>query len=62
VSFGFFDADEDALTAVPVAVVDLDIQVIELWGLRSGMVIWFGFVCLALWGALFLLGNMAGHK
>lgn len=62
VSFGFFDADEGALTAVPVAVVDLDIQVIELWGLRPGIVIWFGFVCLALWGALFLLGNMAGHK
>ena len=62
VSFGFFDAAEDALTAVPVAVIDLRIQVFELWGLAPGMVIWFGFVCLALWGGLFVLGRVAGGR
>lgn len=58
VSFGFFDDAEDALIAVPVAVVDLHIQVIELWGIAPGMVIWFGFVSLVLWGVLFLLGRV----
>ena len=62
VSFGFFDDTEDALIAVPVAVVDLDIQVIELWGVQSGLVIWFGFVSLVLWGALFVLGRVAACK
>jgi hypothetical protein len=62
VSFGFFDDAEDALITVPVAVVDLHIQVIELWGLQPGMVIWFGLVSLVLWGALFVLGRVAGVK
>lgn len=59
VSFGFFDEAEDTLIAIPVAVVDLHIQVVELWGLTPGLVIWFGLLGLVLWGALFLLGRVA---
>jgi hypothetical protein len=40
-----------------VAVVDLDVQVIELWGLSSAMVTWLGVVNLVLWGAVFVLGR-----
>jgi hypothetical protein len=59
VSFGFIDEAQAELVAVPVAVVDLHIQVIGLWGLDSGLVIWFGLVSLVLWGALFILGRVA---
>ncbi|MFU8826275.1 MAG: hypothetical protein ACNA70_02165 [Brevefilum sp.] len=58
VSFGFFDDAEDALISVPVTVVDLQVRVIELWGLASGLVIWLGFVSLVLWGALFVSGRV----
>jgi hypothetical protein len=40
--------------------VDLQVRVVELWGLASGLVIWLGFVSLAIWGALFLLGRVVG--
>ena len=56
-SFAFFEPTENALVSAPVAVVDLDIQVIELWGLSSAMVTWLGIINLVLWGALFVLGR-----
>lgn len=59
VSFGFYDDALVDLVEVPVAVVDLHIQVISLWGLEPGLVIWFGLLSLVLWGALFLLGRFA---
>ena len=62
VSFGFYDEDQAELVEVPVAVVDLNIQVIGLWGLPSGLMIWFGMVSLVLWGALFLFGRMAASR
>jgi hypothetical protein len=62
VSFGFFDDAEDALIAIPVAVLDLDIQVIELWGLAPGLVIWFGLVSLVLWGGMFVLGRVVAGR
>ena len=60
VSFGFYDEDLDELVPVPVAVVDFEIKVIDLWGLDSGLVIWLGLVGLVVWGALFVLGRVAG--
>ncbi|MFY9365590.1 MAG: hypothetical protein WAP13_02810 [Brevefilum fermentans] len=57
VSFAFFVPTENVLVSVPVAVVDLDVQVIELWGLSSAMVTWLGVVNLVLWGAVFVLGR-----
>jgi len=62
VSFGFYDETKGAQIAIPVAVVDVDIQVRSLWGLDSGMAIWFGMVGLIVWGALFLLGRKAAGK
>ena len=68
VSFGFFHDDaptedeaQQRLVAIPVAVVDLHVQVIELWGLETALVIWFGLVSLVLWGALFILGRVAAR-
>lgn len=61
-SFGFYDQALADLVAVPVAVVDIDIRVVGLWGLDAGLAIWFGIVSLALWGALFLLGRVLGAK
>lgn len=62
VSFGFYDETLEELVPVPVAVVDLNIQVIDLWGLESGMVIWFGLVGVVLWGVLFVLGRVAAGE
>lgn len=62
VSFGFFDETLNDLVEVPVAVIDLDIRVIELWGLNSGLVIWLGLAGLLLWGALFVLGRVAAVR
>ena len=59
-SFGFFDDAQDTLISVPVAVVDLNIRVVDLWGLKPGLVTWFGLVSLAVWGALFVLGRRIG--
>ena len=55
--FGFYDQAIDELVSVPLAVVDMDIRVISLWGLQSNMVIWLALVSLALWGATFILGR-----
>jgi hypothetical protein len=57
VSFGFYEEAEEELVPVPVAVVDVAIRLVALWGLSRPMAIWLGFVGLALWGALFLLGR-----
>lgn len=62
VSFGFFDETLNDLVEVPVAVIDLNIRVIELWGLDSGLVIWLGLAGLLLWGALFVLGRVAAVR
>jgi hypothetical protein len=63
VSFGFFDTEIDELQPVPVAVVDLHIKVIDLWGLAPGMAIWFGMVSLVFWGGLLITGRMVqGEK
>jgi hypothetical protein len=58
VSFGFYDQALADLVPVPVAVADINIRVVELWGLDAGLAIWFGIVSLVLWGALFLLGRV----
>ena len=69
VSFGFFqeedvvdEGSQQALTTIPIAVVDLNVRVIELWGLEPGLVIWFGLVSLVLWGVLFILGRVAARR
>ena len=62
VSFGFFDDALGELVPVPVAVVDFDVQVVTLWGLARGLVLWLGVVGLVLWGAFFILGRVAEGK
>ncbi len=57
VSFGFYDEANNEVVPIPVAVVDIDIRVIDLWGAGSGLALWFGFVGLALWGVFFLWGR-----
>jgi len=56
-SFGFYDEAEEKLVPVPVAVVDVTIRVIALWGLQQPIALWLGFVGLVIWGVLFLLGR-----
>lgn len=58
VSFGFYDEVLGELVPVPVAVVGFSIQVVTLWGLARGLVLWLGVVGLALWGALLILGRV----
>lgn len=58
VSFGFYDEASDALIAVPVAVVDLHIQVVALWGRGAGFAIAMGVVSLVLWAVFFVLGRV----
>jgi len=58
-SFGFYEDTLGEIVPVPVAVVDFSIQVVTLWGLARGLVLWLGVVGLALWGALFILGRVA---
>ncbi|MFW5714499.1 MAG: hypothetical protein ACOCYU_07495 [Brevefilum sp.] len=58
VSFGFYDTALNEIVPVPVAVVDMTIQVVTLWGLARGLVLWLGLVGLVLWGALFILGRV----
>jgi len=62
ISLGFFDQVQDALIAVPVAVVDIEVQVAALWGMERGLVLWLGVVGLILWGALFVMGRVAQEK
>lgn len=62
VSFGFYEEAAEELVAVPVAVVDVAMRVVALWGLGRPIALWLGFVGLALWGALFLLGRWVQLK
>ena len=62
VSFGFYDEVLGDLVPVPVAVVDFSIEVVALWGLARGLVLWLGVVGLVLWGALFILGRVAAGE
>jgi hypothetical protein len=61
-SFGFFEEDSAEMIAVPVAVVDVQVRVISLFGLRYQMVLWFGLIGLVFWGALFVLGRWVQTK
>lgn len=58
-SFGFYEDELLEIVAVPVAATDVSIQVTSLWGLSAQVALWVGFVGLAFWGGLFLLGRMA---
>ncbi len=61
VSFGFYDDALGELVPVPVAVVDLAFQVRSLYGLEARLVLWVGLAGIALWGALFIAGRVAGR-
>jgi hypothetical protein len=61
VSFGFYDEGSEAMMTIPVAVVDIHIQVVALWGRGAGFVIGLGIVSLILWGALFVLGRVVAR-
>lgn len=58
ISFGFYDAEQEQLIAVPVAVVDIALRVTSIWGLNTQLALWFGLVALVFWGALFILGRV----
>jgi hypothetical protein len=60
VSFGFYDDALGELVPVPVAVVDLAFQVRSLYGVETRLVLWLGLASVALWGALFIAGRVAG--
>jgi len=62
VSFGFYDQDLAELVPVPVAVVDIEVRVLRLFGLQSQLILWFGLVGLVFWGAFFLLGRMVQKR
>lgn len=62
VSFGFFDDTQEALVTVPVAVVDVEVQVRALWGLTANLNLWLGVVGMVIWGALFVLGRAIQGK
>jgi hypothetical protein len=62
VSFGFYDDESEALVAIPVAVVDIHIQVVDLWGRGAGFAIGMGIMGLVLWGALFVLGRLSAAR
>ncbi len=62
VSFGFYDQDLSELVPVPVAVVDIEVNVIRFLGMKSQMGIWLGLIGLAFWGALFLFGRFIQTK
>ena len=61
-SFGFYDEGVDGLVSVPVAVIDLPIQVVTLWGRGTGFAIVLGVVGLVLWGALCVLGRLSAAR
>jgi hypothetical protein len=63
VSFGFYDEGSDAImVTIPIAVVDIHIQVVTLWGRGAGFAIGLGIVSLVLWGALFVLGRLSAAR
>lgn len=57
-SFNFFDEARQTFTSVAVAVIDIKIEVIDLWGMKPGMVTWLGFIALLLWGVFLLLSRV----
>jgi hypothetical protein len=61
VAFGFYDQTAGALVEVPVAVVDISVRAVTLFGLEARLAVWFGMVGLVLWGALFVLGQTVGR-
>jgi hypothetical protein len=62
VSFGFYDEPIEDLVTVPVAVVDIHIQVVTLWGRGAGFAIGLGVVSLVLWGVLFVSGRLSDAR
>jgi hypothetical protein len=62
VSFEFYDEAIPGMVSVPVAVVDIEVKIIRLFGLQSQMVLWFGLIGLVFWGALFVLGRAVQAK
>jgi hypothetical protein len=62
VSFGFFDQDLSELVPVPVAVVDIQVRIVQLFGFGTQMLIWLGLISLVFWGALFVLGRAVQKK
>jgi hypothetical protein len=62
ISFGFFDENANEQAEIPVAVVDLNIQVKALWGLATNLVLWLGLVGVAFWGILFIIGYWYSKK
>jgi len=62
VAFGFYDDALGELVTVPVAVVDIEVKIIRLFGLGSQLILWFGLIGLVFWGALFLFGRMIQKK
>ncbi len=57
ISFGFYEEATDEMKAVPVAVVDFDVQAVSLWGLEANLVLWLGVIGLVFWGACFIIGR-----
>ncbi len=58
VAFGFYDQELSEIIPVPVAVVDIQVRLLSLFGLQTQMVLWFGLMGLVFGGALFVLGRM----
>jgi len=61
-SFGFFEEDSAEMVAIPVAVVDVQVKVISLFGYNIQMALWFGIIGLVFCGALFVLGRWVQTK
>lgn len=61
-SFVFFDDINTSLVTLPVAVLDFNIDVIDLWGMPSSFTKWLGFSFLFLWGIFLLLAKKSVLK
>lgn len=61
-AFGFYDESAEEMVTVPVAVVDVDIHIISIWGMERNLAVWFGLIALGLWGALFVFGRYVQVK
>lgn len=62
ISFGFWDEEAAEMIPVPVAVMDIEVKILRLFGLESQMILWFGLVGMVFWGALFLWGRLVQQK
>lgn len=62
VAFGFWDEEASELVPVPVAVVDIEVRILSLFGLQSQIILWFGLVGMVFWGGLFVWGRMVQRK